>query len=83
MASSDVPEHAPYRINVEKVAHFRIAVAKGSGGSTEKIVEECNTAFAKEKALGTQVDSLDNFIQQADEEMETMLEYIALRLWET
>ena len=70
MAQSDMPESAQYRINVTKIANFRISVCNENLNDPEKVEELV--------ACG-QVEEL---VEQAKDEHEVMDMYLEKRYWE-
>mmetsp|Transcript_31556 Transcript_31556/g.66830 ORF Transcript_31556/g.66830 Transcript_31556/m.66830 type:complete len:192 (+) Transcript_31556:81-656(+) len=70
LAASDMPPTAQYRINIEKIARFRIKAAQGNLDDPEKVEELCNCG---------QVEEL---VVQADNEMIVMDMYLRNRWWE-
>lgn len=70
LAASDMPEDAQYRINVEKIARFRIAAAQENLDDPEKVEELCNCGQVEELVI------------QADNEMIVMDMYLRNRWWE-
>ena len=70
LAASDMPPTAQYRINVEKIARYRIAAAQENLDDPEKVEELCNCG---------QVEEL---VVQADNEMKVMDMYLRNRWWE-
>ncbi|KAL7456610.1 hypothetical protein ACHAWC_008090, partial [Mediolabrus comicus] len=70
LASSDMPPTAQYRINIEKIARYRIAAAQENLDDPEKVEELCNCG---------QVEEL---VVQADNEMKVMDMYLRNRWWE-
>eukprot|EP00581_Thalassiosira_minuscula_P006623 CAMPEP_0183704192 /NCGR_PEP_ID=MMETSP0737-20130205/1612_1 /TAXON_ID=385413 /ORGANISM="Thalassiosira miniscula, Strain CCMP1093" /LENGTH=192 /DNA_ID=CAMNT_0025931017 /DNA_START=24 /DNA_END=602 /DNA_ORIENTATION=+ len=70
LAASDMPPDAQYRINVEKIARFRIAAAQNNLDDPEKVEELCNCGQVEELVI------------QADNEMIVMDMYLRNRWWE-
>mmetsp|Transcript_19756 Transcript_19756/g.29143 ORF Transcript_19756/g.29143 Transcript_19756/m.29143 type:complete len:184 (-) Transcript_19756:381-932(-) len=70
MAASDMPEDAQYRINVEKIARYRIKAAQENLDDPEMVEELCNCGQVEELVI------------QADNEMEVLDMYLEKRLWE-
>lgn len=70
LAASDMPPTAQYRINIEKIARFRIKAAQENLDDPEKVEELCNCG---------QVEEL---VVQADNEMIVMDMYLRNRWWE-
>jgi NADH dehydrogenase (ubiquinone) 1 alpha subcomplex subunit 5 len=70
LAASDMPPTAQYRINVEKIARYRIAAAQENLDDPEKVEELCNCG---------QVEEL---VVQAENEMIVMDMYLRNRWWE-
>eukprot|EP00957_Ditylum_brightwellii_P105132 8013646-Ditylum_brightwellii.AAC.1 len=48
MAASDMPEDAQYRINVEKIARYRIKAAQENLDDPEMVEELCNCGQVEE-----------------------------------
>lgn len=70
LATSDMPPDAQYRINVEKIAKFRINAAKTNLYDPEKVEELCNCGQVEELVI------------QADNEMIVLDMYLRNRWWE-
>mmetsp|Transcript_3004 Transcript_3004/g.4302 ORF Transcript_3004/g.4302 Transcript_3004/m.4302 type:complete len:183 (-) Transcript_3004:269-817(-) len=70
LAASDMPPTSQYRINVEKIARYRIAAAQNNLDDPEAVEELCNCG---------QVEEL---VVQADNEMKVMDMYLRNRWWE-
>lgn len=70
LAESDMPEDAMYRINIEKVARYRIKAAEENLDDPEKVEELCNCGQVEELVI------------QAENEMIVMNMYIRNRWWE-
>lgn len=70
LAASDMPPSAQYRINVEKIARYRIAAAQNNLDDPEKVEELCNCGQVEELVI------------QADNEMKVMDMYLRNRWWE-
>ena len=70
MAASDMPEDAQYRIDVTKIANYRIRAAKENLDDPEMVEELCNCG---------QVEEL---VVQADNEMKVLDMYLEKRWWE-
>jgi len=70
MAASDMPDTAQYRINIEKIARYRIKAAQENLEDPEAVEELCNCG---------QVEEL---VVQADNEMLVMDMYLRNRWWE-
>jgi len=68
--ASDMPPDAQYRINVEKIARFRIAAAQENVDDPEKVEEICNCGQVEELVI------------QADNEMIVLDMYLRNRWWE-
>jgi NADH dehydrogenase (ubiquinone) 1 alpha subcomplex subunit 5 len=68
--AQEMPETAQYRINIEKIARYRINAATSFPDDPEKVEELCNCG---------QVEEL---VQQADNEMIVMDMYLRNRWWE-
>ena len=65
-----MPEDAQYRINVEKIARYRIKAAQENPDDPEKVEELCNCG---------QVEEL---VVQAENEMIVLEMYLKNRWWE-
>ena len=65
-----MPPSAQYRINIEKIARFRIAAAQENLDDPEKVEELCNCGQVEELVI------------QADNEMIVMDMYLRNRWWE-
>lgn len=70
LASSDMPPTAQYRINVEKIARYRIMAAQSNLDDPEKVEEMCNCGQVEELVI------------QAENEMIVMDMYLRNRWWE-
>lgn len=70
MAVSDMPETAQYRINVEKIARYRIKAAQENLEDPEMVEELCNCGQVEELVI------------QADNEMIVLDMYLRNRWWE-
>ena len=70
LASSDMPPTAQYRINVEKIARYRIHAAQSNMDDPEKVEELCNCGQVEELVI------------QAENEMIVMDMYLRNRWWE-
>ena len=70
MAASDMPETAQYRMDVEKIARYRIDIAIEHRDDPDMVEDLCR---------GGQVEEL---VQQADEEMQVLDMYLSTRMWE-
>lgn len=70
LAASDMPADAQYRINVEKIARYRIKAAQENLDDPEKVEELCNCGQVEELVI------------QADNEMIVMDMYLRNRWWE-
>eukprot|EP00579_Thalassiosira_antarctica_P007348 CAMPEP_0201882572 /NCGR_PEP_ID=MMETSP0902-20130614/14286_1 /ASSEMBLY_ACC=CAM_ASM_000551 /TAXON_ID=420261 /ORGANISM="Thalassiosira antarctica, Strain CCMP982" /LENGTH=183 /DNA_ID=CAMNT_0048411145 /DNA_START=32 /DNA_END=583 /DNA_ORIENTATION=- len=70
LAASDMPPDAQYRINVEKIARFRIAAAQENLDDPEMVEELCNCGQVEELVI------------QGDNEMIVMDMYLRNRWWE-
>lgn len=66
----EMPETAQYRINIEKIANYRINAATSFPDDPEKVEELCNCG---------QVEEL---VEQADNEMIVTEMYLRNRWWE-
>lgn len=70
MDASDMPADARYRINVEAVARYRIAVCRDNYDDPETIEELCDCGQVEELAI------------QGDDEMIVLDMYLESRMWE-
>lgn len=70
MAASDMPPDAQYRINVEKIARYRIKAAQENLDDPDKVEELCNCGQVEELVI------------QADNEMIVLDMYLKNRWWE-
>ena len=70
MAASDLPETAQYRVDVEKIARYRIKVAMENPEDPEMVEDLC------------QCGQVEELVQQAEDEMEVLDMYLKERLWE-
>uniref|UniRef100_A0A7S4JC56 Uncharacterized protein n=1 Tax=Odontella aurita TaxID=265563 RepID=A0A7S4JC56_9STRA len=68
LEKSTIARDAPYRVNAEIVAKYRVSVAKESGGNPKKIVGQCAIDFTKSKTLG-------DLIAESEAEIRRMEEY--------
>lgn len=70
MAGSDLPATAQYRVDVEKIAQYRIEMATKYADDPDMVEELC------------QCGQVEELVQQADEEMQVLDMYLKERLWE-
>jgi NADH dehydrogenase (ubiquinone) 1 alpha subcomplex subunit 5 len=70
MAASDLPETAQYRVDVTKIANYRIKVAIEHADDPDMVEELC------------QCGQVEELVQQADDEMIVLDMYLKERLWE-
>ena len=70
MAASDMPETAQYRVVVEKIANYRIKIAKENPDDPDLVEELCRCG---------QVEEL---VEQAKDEMQVLEMYLKERVWE-
>lgn len=75
LAASDIPSDAPYSINLSWIAQHRIKVATESRGKPMSIVGPCALSF-------TSARTMEDLIQEAEDEMVRLEEYVDKRLWE-
>ena len=70
MEASDMPETAQYRMDVEKIARYRIKVAMENPDDPEMVEELC------------QCGQVEELVEQAHDEMEVLDMYLKERMWE-
>ena len=70
MAASDMPETAQYRVDVEKIARYRIKVAMENPEDPDMVEDLC------------QCGQVEELVEQAKDEMEVLDMYLKERLWE-
>ena len=70
MAASDMPETAQYRMDLEKIAHYRIKVATEYADDPEMVEDLC------------QCGQVEELVEQADDEMGVLDMYLETRMWE-
>jgi NADH dehydrogenase (ubiquinone) 1 alpha subcomplex subunit 5 len=70
MAASDLPETAQYRVDMEKIARYRIRIASEYGEDPDMVEQLC------------QCGQVEELMQQADDEMVVLDMYLKERLWE-
>jgi hypothetical protein len=70
MAASDLPETSQYRVDIEKIARYRIKVAMENAEDPEMVEELCQCGQVEELA------------EQAKDEMIVLDMYLKERLWE-
>ena len=70
MAASDLPETAQYRVDVTKIAEYRIDIATKHADDPDLVEELC------------QCGQVEELVQQAEEEMIVLDMYLKERLWE-
>lgn len=71
MAASDLPETSQYRVDMEKIANYRIKIAKENPDDPDLVEELC------------QCGQVEELIEQAKDEMEVLDMYLKERLWES
>jgi NADH dehydrogenase (ubiquinone) 1 alpha subcomplex subunit 5 len=70
MAASDMPETAQYRVDVTKIANYRIQMATEHSDDPDLVEELC------------QCGQVEELVQQADDEMIVLDMYLKERMWE-
>lgn len=70
MADSELPETAQYRVDLEKIANYRIQIATDHSSDPEMVEELC------------QCGQVEELVQQAELEMGVLEMYLKERLWE-
>lgn len=70
MATSDLPENAQYRVDLESISNYRIQIAKEHPDDPEMVEELC------------QCGQVEELVQQAELEMGVLEMYLKERLWE-
>ena len=70
MATSDLPENAQYRVDLESISNYRIQIAKENPDDPEMVEELC------------QCGQVEELVQQAEIEMGVLEMYLKERLWE-
>ncbi|KAL3942681.1 MAG: hypothetical protein SGBAC_003165 [Bacillariaceae sp.] len=70
MAASDLPETAQYRVDVEKIARYRIKIAMENPEDPDLVEDLC------------QCGQVEELVEQARDEMEVLDMYLKERLWE-
>ena len=70
MAASDMPETAQYRVDVEKIARYRIKIAMENPDDPEMVEDLC------------QCGQVEELVQQAEDEMTVLDMYLQERMWE-
>eukprot|EP00980_Cylindrotheca_fusiformis_P007654 scaffold1605_cov141-Cylindrotheca_fusiformis.AAC.17 len=70
MAASDMPETAQYRVDVEKIARYRIKVAMENPDDPDMVEDLC------------QCGQVEELVEQAKDEMLVLDMYLKERLWE-
>jgi NADH dehydrogenase (ubiquinone) 1 alpha subcomplex subunit 5 len=70
MAASDLPETAQYRVDIEKIANYRIKVAQENPDDSDLVEDLC------------QCGQVEELVEQAKDEMEVLDMYLKERLWE-
>jgi NADH dehydrogenase (ubiquinone) 1 alpha subcomplex subunit 5 len=70
MAASDMPETAQYRVDVEKIARYRIKVAMENADDADMVEDMC------------QCGQVEELVEQAKDEMIVLDMYLKERLWE-
>jgi NADH dehydrogenase (ubiquinone) 1 alpha subcomplex subunit 5 len=70
MAASDLPETAQYRVDLTKIAKYRIEIATKHADDPDLVEELC------------QCGQVEELVEQADDEMIVLDMYLKERLWE-
>ena len=70
MAASDLPETAQYRVDLEKIANYRMKIAADHANDPDMVEELC------------QCGQVEELVQQAELEMGVLEMYLKERLWE-
>lgn len=70
MAASDMPETSQYRVDVEKIARYRIKVAMENPEDPDMVEDLC------------QCGQVEELVEQAKDEMTVLDMYLKERLWE-
>jgi NADH dehydrogenase (ubiquinone) 1 alpha subcomplex subunit 5 len=70
MAASDMPETAQYRVDVEKIARYRIKVAMENPDDPDMVEDMC------------QCGQVEELVEQAKDEMIVLDMYLKERLWD-
>ena len=70
MATSDLPENAQYRVDLEQISNYRIKIATEHPDDPEMVEELC------------QCGQVEELVQQAELEMGVLEMYLKERLWE-
>jgi len=70
MVASDLPETAQYRVDVQKIANYRIQIATDHADDPEMVEELC------------QCGQVEELVQQAQLEMGVLEMYLKERIWE-
>mmetsp|Transcript_3065 Transcript_3065/g.3459 ORF Transcript_3065/g.3459 Transcript_3065/m.3459 type:complete len:170 (-) Transcript_3065:362-871(-) len=70
MVDSDLPETAQYRVDVQKIANYRIQMATDHPDDPEMVEELC------------QCGQVEELVQQAELEMGVLEMYLKERIWE-
>jgi len=70
MASSELPENAQYRVDLENISNYRIKIATENPDDPEMVEELC------------QCGQVEELVQQAELEMGVLEMYLKERLWE-
>jgi NADH dehydrogenase (ubiquinone) 1 alpha subcomplex subunit 5 len=70
MAESDMPDTAQYRVDVEKIARYRIKIAMEYPEDPDMVEELC------------QCGQVEELVVQAEEEMNVLDMYLTSRMWE-
>ena len=70
MSASDMPDTAQYRVDVEKIARYRIKIAMEHPEDPDMVEELC------------QCGQVEELVVQAEEEMNVLDMYLKSRMWE-
>lgn len=70
MSASDMPDTAQYRVDVEKIARYRIKIAMEHPEDPDMVEELC------------QCGQVEELVIQAEEEMDVLDMYLKSRMWE-
>lgn len=74
LQQSDIPSDAPYHINLSYIARHRIAVAEKFKGKPKGLIGQVALPFTNSKTV-------DDLLQEVEEEMTRLEEYNSKRLW--
>ena len=70
MATSELPENAQYRVDLEQISNYRIKIATEHPDDPEMVEELC------------QCGQVEELVKQAELEMGVLEMYLKERLWE-